>query len=250
MSVVIKNLHVMVGEKPILKGLDLTAGDGELHALMGPNGIGKSTLAAVLMNHPAFTLTAGTVDLNGQDLLELDTTGRARAGLFLAFQHPIGIPGLRVSEYLKSLYAVHKQIEISVRDFRKIVNGLLELVGLPKTVLTRDLNEGFSGGERKRLELLQLALVEPKLAILDEIDSGLDVDALECVRKVVDALKAKGTTFIVITHYRRLLETVKPDRVHLMLDGRIHQVGGMELADVIDAKGYAYFRADEVSAVQ
>lgn len=238
----IKNLTVSVSQKTVLQNFTLTAGAGELHALMGPNGAGKSTLAAVLMGHPAYTVESGSIELDGKDLLELATHERAKAGLFLAFQHPVGIPGLRVSEYLKTLYSIHTGTDISVRDFRKIVMARLEEVGLPKTVLSRDLNDSFSGGERKRLELVQLALVSPKLAILDEIDSGLDVDALTCVQKVVNDLKAKGTTFVVITHYRRLLETVAPDRVHLLLNGSIQQSGGMELADLIDRDGYQELR--------
>ncbi len=238
----VKNLHVSVGDKPILAGFNLQASAGEIHAVMGPNGVGKSTLAAILTGHPAFRVDKGEVKFNGEDVLSLPIHERARKGIFLAFQHPIAVPGLKISEYLKNLYSVHKGVEISVRDFRKLMNERLAEVGLNKAVLSRDLNEGFSGGEKKRFELLQLALIEPKLAILDEIDSGLDVDALNAVRMIVERLRAKGTLVLVITHYKRLLDEVRPDKVHLLLDGAIRQVGDSQLADAIDARGYVAFK--------
>lgn len=238
----VKNLHVSVGGKTILAGFDLSAKAGEVHAVMGPNGVGKSTLAAVLTGHPAFIVEKGSVTFNGEDVLAMPIYERARKGIFLAFQHPISVPGLKISEYLKNLYSVHKGEEISVRDFRKLMNERLAEVGLNKNVLVRDLNEGFSGGEKKRFELLQLALIQPKLAILDEIDSGLDVDALAVVQTIVSRLRAAGTLVLVITHYKRLLDAVRPDKVHLLIDGSIHQVGDSQLADAIDARGYVAFK--------
>ena len=242
----IRGLKVSVAGKQIFESLNLTVPAGAVHAVMGPNGAGKSTLAAVLMGHPAFVVEAGTIAFLGQNLLAMDTTARARAGIFLAFQHPISVPGLKVSEYLKALHGLHHGGELGAKEFRKLVVERLAQVDLPRSVLTRDLNEGFSGGEKKRFELLQLALVEPKLVILDEIDSGLDVDALACVKNVIDAVRAGGATVVIISHYKRLVESLNPEVAHVLLDGHIIESGGMELVNAIDAKGYASHRAGAV----
>ena len=237
----VKNITVEVAGKEILKNFSLNLPVGEIHAVMGPNGAGKSTLAAVLTGHPAFKVKEGSIDFDGKNLLEMPVHQRAKAGIFLAFQHPIAVPGLKISEYLKNLYAAHKGVEIGVREFRKICNELLASVGLPKNVLTRDLNEGFSGGEKKRFELLQLSLIEPKLIILDEIDSGLDVDALKAVETIISLAKKRGASVLVITHYKRLLDTVRPDVVHLLAGGSIMKSGNESLANEIDSKGYVPF---------
>ncbi len=246
----IKNLHASVDEeKQILKGLDLTVQSGEVHALMGPNGAGKSTLANIIMGHPAYEVTEGQVFLDGQDLTEEDPDVRARQGLFMAFQYPVAIPGVTVTKYLRSVMNAHRvakgEPEISLKEFRKTVEEAMELVNVPREFTTRYLNDGFSGGEKKRMEVLQLALQKPKIAILDETDSGLDVDALNVVAQGVNEVaKANGTGVLIITHYQRILHQVKPDRTSILMDGRIVREGGPELVEQIETSGYEQIRAE------
>ncbi len=250
----IKNLHASVDEeKQILKGLDLTVKSGEVHALMGPNGAGKSTLANIIMGHPAYEVTQGQVLLDGQDLTEEDPDERARQGLFMAFQYPVAIPGVTVTKYLRSVMNAHRvakgEPEVSLKEFRKTVEAAMELVNVPREFTTRYLNDGFSGGEKKRMEVLQLALQKPKIAILDETDSGLDVDALNVVAHGVNEVaKANGTGVLIITHYQRILHQVKPNRTSILMDGRIVREGGPELVEQIENTGYEQIRADVASA--
>ena len=243
-ALTIRNLQVLVETTPILKGVSLEARSGELHAIMGPNGSGKSTLAQTLAGHPHYTVTAGVVSLDGLDLLALSPDERANAGLFLAFQYPSEVAGVRVQNFLKIAYQQRfaKQPEKhfkSVLEFRKHLEALAEKLGVKKELLSRGLNEGFSGGEKKRLEILQMALLEPKIAILDETDSGLDVDAVRAVAEGVGHIVAsQNTGVIIITHYQRILKYLEPDFVHVMRDGRIVESGGKELVGKIEEKGY------------
>ena len=232
----IKNLHVSAGDKQILKGVDLHVRSGEFHALMGPNGSGKSTLANALMGHPNLEVTEGQILLDGEDITEADPDERARAGLFMAFQYPVAIPGVTVTKYLRMVMNAHREPRgeepISLKDFRKTVEAAMALTKVPKEFSTRYLNEGFSGGEKKRMEILQLALLAPKLAVLDETDSGLDIDALNTVAEGVNAVAAEtGMGTLIITHYQRILHIVKPEFVHIMFEGRIVKEGGPELVD-------------------
>ena len=250
----IKNLHVSVGEKQILKGLDLTVNRGEIHALMGPNGSGKSTLANVIMGNPALEVTEGQVIWKGEDVTEADPDERARKGLFMAFQYPVAIPGVTIVKYLRMVLNAHREErgepEISLKDFRKVVEAAMAQTNVPKEFGSRYLNDGFSGGEKKRLEMLQLALQRPDVAILDETDSGLDVDALNVVSQAVNAVKAESALgVLIITHYQRILHLVKPDRVSILVDGRIVQEGGPELVEEIESQGYAKIR-ERVAAGQ
>ncbi len=245
----IKNVHAQADEKEILKGLDLTVNSGEVHALMGPNGAGKSTLANVIMGHPQLEVTEGTITLGGEDLTEADPDQRAHAGLFMAFQYPVAIPGVTVTKYLRAVMNAHRaaagEPEISLKEFRKTVEEAMELVNVPREFTTRYLNDGFSGGEKKRMEVLQLALQKPKFAILDETDSGLDVDALNVVAHGVNEVaKANGTGVLIITHYQRILHQVKPDRTSILMDGRIVREGGPELVEQIETSGYEQIRAE------
>src|SRR5215218_3944127 len=248
----IRNLHVRAGEKEILKGLDLTVGKGEIHALMGPNGSGKSTLANVVMGHPNLEVTEGQVLFDGEDITEADPDARAQSGLFMAFQYPVAIPGVTVAKYLRMVMNAHRlasgQQEISLKDFRKTVEAAMELTNVPRDFSNRYLNDGFSGGEKKRMEILQLALLNPRLAVLDETDSGLDIDALNTVAKGVNTV-AQGSDMgvLIITHYQRILHMVKPQFVHIMFEGRIVKEGGPELVTVLEEKGYGWIR-DEVAA--
>jgi len=239
----IANLHVAVEGNEILRGVDLTLHEGEVHAIMGPNGSGKSTLAQVLAGHPAYHVTAGTVRYDGKDLLELDPEERARAGLFLAFQYPIEIKGITNSYFLRSaMNALRKhrgQPELDAMDFLQLLEDKIKSIGWDDTFLNRNVNEGFSGGEKKRNEILQLAVLEPRLGILDETDSGLDIDALKTVAAAVNKLRAPDRTFLVVTHYQRLLDYIVPDFVHVLAEGRIVKSGGPELALELEAKGYA-----------
>ncbi len=235
----IKNVHAQADEKQILKGLDLTVNTGEVHALMGPNGAGKSTLANVIMGHPQLEVTEGQILLDGEDLTEADPDARAHAGLFMAFQYPVAIPGVTVTKYLRAVMNAHRtaagEPEVSLKEFRKTVEEAMELVNVPREFTTRYLNDGFSGGEKKRMEVLQLALQKPKFAILDETDSGLDVDALNVVAHGVNEVaKANGTGVLIITHYQRILHQVKPDRTSILMDGRIVREGGPELVEQIE----------------
>jgi Fe-S cluster assembly ATP-binding protein len=248
----IKNLHVSAGDKQILKGVDLHVRSGEFHALMGPNGSGKSTLANAVMGHPNFEVTEGQILFNGEDITEADPDERARAGLFMAFQYPVAIPGVTVAKYLRMVMNARREAlgepEISLKDFRKTVEAAMELTRVPRDFSNRYLNDGFSGGEKKRMEILQLALLNPSLAVLDETDSGLDIDALNTVAKGVNTV-AEGSDMgvLIITHYQRILHMVKPQFVHIMFDGRIVKEGGPELVDQLEKRGYGWIR-DEVTA--
>ncbi|MEX0654113.1 MAG: Fe-S cluster assembly ATPase SufC [Phycisphaeraceae bacterium] len=239
----IKNLHASIDDQPILKGLDLTINPGEMHSIMGPNGSGKSTLAQVLAGHEAFDVTEGEIRFQGEDLLALEADERARAGVFLAFQYPVEIPGVSTMQFLKAALNAHRkqrgQEEIGAVEFLQLVKKKARLVELNQELLKRPVNEGFSGGEKKRHEIFQLALLEPALAILDETDSGLDIDALRIVAEGVNELRDAGRSFLVITHYQRLLNYIVPDVVHVLVDGRIVKTGGRELALELEKSGYA-----------
>ena len=248
----IKNLHVQAGEKQILKGVDLTVRSGEFHALMGPNGSGKSTLANVIMGHPNLEVTEGTIRFDGEDITEAAPDERARAGLFMAFQYPVAIPGVTVTKYLRMVINAHREARgeqpIPLKEFRTTVQEAMALTEVPKEFSTRYLNEGFSGGEKKRMEILQLALQNPSLAVLDETDSGLDIDALNVVAKGVNTVaQPNGMGVLIITHYQRILHMVKPEFVHIMFEGRIVKQGGPELVTVLEEKGYGWIR-EEVAA--
>ena len=247
----IRNLHVRAGEQEILKGLDLAVGKGEIHALMGPNGSGKSTLANVVMGHPNLEVTDGQVLFKGEDITETDTDERARMGLFMAFQYPVAVPGVTVTKYLRTVLNAHREARgeqpISLKDFRQTVEAAMELTEVPREFSSRYLNEGFSGGEKKRMEILQLALQKPEMAILDETDSGLDIDALRVVSQGVNAVAGDHMGVLIITHYQRILHLVQPSHVHVMYQGRIVKEGGPELVGVLEEKGYGWIR-EEVEA--
>jgi len=244
----IKNLHVSLEDTEILNGVDLTVRQGEIHALMGPNGTGKSTLAKVLMGHPAYTVTDGFVRLDGQDILEMDTDERARAGLYLAFQYPVAIPGVTVANFLRTAMNAHRRERnpddpgISVADFRKALLEKMDLLDMAPEFAGRYLNDGFSGGEKKRAEVLQMAMLEPLIAIMDETDSGLDIDALKIVSSGVNRLSGPELGILLITHYQRILNYIQPDHVHIMMDGKIVRSGGAELAEQLEKEGYATIR--------
>ncbi len=243
----VKNLHVAVNGAEILRGVDLTVSAGEVHAIMGPNGSGKSTLAQALAGHPAYTITAGTATYEGKDLLALKPEERAREGVFLAFQYPVEVRGITNSYFLRSaVNAIRKhrgQEELDPLDFLQVLEDKLKTIGWDDTLMNRPVNEGFSGGEKKRNEILQLAVIEPRLAILDETDSGLDIDALKTVAHAVNKLRAPDRAFVIVTHYQRLLNYITPDRVHVLAEGRIAKSGGPELAHELEAKGYDWLRA-------
>jgi Fe-S cluster assembly ATP-binding protein len=242
----IQNLHASVGGTEILHGLDLSVKAGEVHAVMGPNGSGKSTLAQVLAGHPAYTVTAGTIRFDGKDLLDLAPEERAQAGVFLAFQYPVEIRGVTNAYFLRSaLNAIRKargEEELDPVDFLDVLDRKLKAIGWDDSLMQRPVNEGFSGGEKKRNEILQLAVLEPRLGILDETDSGLDIDALKTVAEAVNKLRSKDRAFIVVTHYQRLLNYIVPDRVHVLADGRIVRSGGKELALELEDRGYDWIR--------
>ncbi len=239
----IKNLHATVGDREILKGIDLTVNAGEVHAIMGPNGSGKSTLAQVLAGRELYTVTAGTVTYQGKDLLELSPEDRARAGIFLAFQYPVEIPGVSNMYFLKAaLNTIRKSQgteELDAFDFLNLVRDKMTLMNMDQTLLNRPVNTGFSGGEKKRNEIFQMAVLEPKLAVLDETDSGLDIDALKLVAHGVNTLRSPERSMIVVTHYQRLLDYIVPDFVHVLSGGRIVKSGGKELAVQLEKEGYA-----------
>jgi Fe-S cluster assembly ATP-binding protein len=248
----IRNLHVAAGDKQILRGLDLTVERGEVHALMGPNGSGKSTLANAIMGNPALEVTDGTISFRGQDITGLDPDERARLGLFMAFQYPVAIPGVTITKYLRMVMNAHRaergEDEVSLKDFRRKVEEAMALTNVPKDFASRYLNEGFSGGEKKRLEMLQLALQRPQVAVLDETDSGLDIDALNVVADAVNNVRAQDDLgVLIITHYQRILHLVPPTRVSIMFDGRIVKEGGPDLVEQLEQKGYGWIR-DEVAA--
>jgi Fe-S cluster assembly ATP-binding protein len=247
MSLEIQNLHVRTEEREILHGVDLTIQKGETHALMGPNGSGKSTLANTLMGNPAYEITEGRVLLDGEDITEADPDDRAKAGLFLAFQYPVSIPGVSVANFLRTAINAKREEPIKVKEFGQILKKNMEILRINREFTSRYLNDGFSGGEKKRAEILQLAMLEPAYAVLDETDSGLDIDALRIVSDGVNALRGPNMGSLIITHYTRILGYVRPDFVHIMLDGRIVQEGGAELADTLEDKGYDWVR-EEVAA--
>jgi Fe-S cluster assembly ATP-binding protein len=240
----IQNLHANVEGREILRGIDLKLNAGEVHAIMGPNGSGKSTLAQVLAGREEYEVTEGRVLLDGQDLLEMAPEVRAREGVFLAFQYPVEIPGVSNTYFLKAaLNAVRKhrgQPEVDAIDFLKLVRERVKLVGLDESLMQRPVNEGFSGGEKKRNEIFHMAVLEPRLGILDETDSGLDIDALRIVSDGVNSLRSKDRAFLVITHYQRLLNYLVPDFVHVLIDGKIVRSGGSELAHELEDKGYSW----------
>ncbi len=247
----IRNLHVSAEDKQILKGLDLEVSKGEIHALMGPNGSGKSTLANVIMGHPGLAITEGTIHFKGEDITEADPEERSRMGLFLAFQYPVAIPGVTVAKYLRMALNAHRDArgepEIKLKDFRKQTEAAMELVKIPRDFSSRYVNDGFSGGEKKRLEILQLAMLQPQMAVLDETDSGLDIDALRVVAEGVNRFAGPEMGTLIITHYQRILHLIKPDRVHVMFEGRIVKEGGAELVSELEEKGYGWI-TQEVEA--
>ncbi|KAB8032091.1 Fe-S cluster assembly ATPase SufC [Fluviispira multicolorata] len=246
----IKNVKASVGDKEILKGIDLEIPAGEIHVIMGPNGVGKSTLGHVIMGSKNYTLNTGKILIDGEDITGLDTAERAKKGLFLAFQYPVSIPGLKISEYLRNLYNLRHSKQVSVSEFRKILKSKLELLNIERASLQRYLNDGFSGGEMKRFEMLQLMLIEPKVAILDEIDSGVDVDAQKIVAESIKHIaKEIGTSFIIVTHYQRLLNFINPDKIHVILDGKINQSGDMSLVEELEREGYEYIRQPNSSSL-
>jgi Fe-S cluster assembly ATP-binding protein len=248
----IKNLHASIEDQEILRGLDLTINPGEVHSIMGPNGSGKSTLAQVLAGKEDYEITAGQVLYKGEDLLEQDPDERAAAGLFLAFQYPVEIPGVKMNQFLKaSVNGVRKargQEELDTMQLMNLFREKAEFVKLNPELLRRNLNEGFSGGEKKRTEIFQMALLEPSLAILDETDSGLDIDALRIVAEGVNAMRGEERGFLVITHYQRLLNYIVPDYVHVLVDGRIAKSGGKDLAQELEDEGYAVYEEEAAAA--
>ena len=247
----IRNLHVRAEDKEILKGLDLEVSKGQVHALMGPNGSGKSTLANAIMGHPALEITDGEIVFEGEEITDAAPEERSRAGLFMAFQYPVAIPGVTVAKYLRMALNAHREArgegQISLKDFRKDTEAAMELVNIPKEFSSRYVNDGFSGGEKKRLEILQLAMLRPGMAVLDETDSGLDIDALRVVAEGVNTVAGPEMGVLIITHYQRILHLVKPDAVHVMFDGRIVKQGGPELVGELEEKGYGWIR-EEVEA--
>ena len=251
----IKNLHASIGEKEILRGINLEVKAGEVHAIMGPNGAGKSTLANVLAGRDEYEISAGSVDFDGTDLLDLSTEDRAREGLFLAFQYPVEIPGVSNVNFLRTAINEIREYKgeegISAKDFMALVREKSKIVELDSKLASRSVNEGFSGGEKKRNEIFQMAMLNPKLAILDETDSGLDIDALRIVANGVNTLKSKDNATVVITHYQRLLDYIVPDFVHVLYDGRIVKTGPKELALELEEKGYDWIKAEfsEVKAI-
>ncbi len=248
-ELVIKDLHVNVEDKEILKGLNLTVRQGEVNALMGPNGSGKSTLAYALMGHPSYEVTAGEVWFKGQNILELEPDERAHLGLFLAFQYPVAVPGVTVANFLRTAINAHRKAKdpedkgISIPEFRRLLIEKMNTLKMDHSFAGRYLNDGFSGGEKKRAEILQLAALQPEIAILDETDSGLDIDALRIVSEGVNALRGPELGVLVITHYQRILNYIQPDHVHIMLDGLIVESGGPELALYLEENGYDAIRA-------
>ncbi|MBA3824762.1 MAG: Fe-S cluster assembly ATPase SufC [Ktedonobacterales bacterium] len=261
-DLIIRDLHATVADKEILRGVNLEIRKGETHALMGPNGSGKSTLANVIMGHPAYTVTGGEIIFKGHNVADLTADKRARMGLFLAFQYPLSVPGVTLSNFLRSAYAARKEgfdpdkpVEASgttpkkrnlnPTEFRKLLQSKMEILKVDNTFLSRYLNEGFSGGEKKRAEILQMAILAPEIAVLDETDSGLDIDALRIVAEGVNALRGPQMGSLIITHYQRLLNYITPDIVHVMYKGQIIRTGGRELALELEEKGYAWLTGEE-----
>jgi len=249
----IRNLHVSVEDQPILKGVNLVVKQGEIHALMGPNGSGKSTLANTLMGHPAYQVTSGQIIFDGVDLVEMEVDERSRMGLFLAFQYPVGVPGVTVANFLRNAINARRKAEnpeskgIPIPEFRKMMIQKMDMLQMDHGFAGRYLNEGFSGGEKKRAEILQMAILEPRIAIMDETDSGLDIDALRIVSEGVAKLSGDDLGVLVITHYQRILNHIKPQFVHIMLDGQIVQSGGPELALHLEEAGYDWLREKQTN---
>ncbi len=243
---VVKNLHVSAGELEILRGVDLEVNAGEVHAIMGPNGSGKSTLASVIAGKPEYKVTQGEVFFQGEDLLRMEPEIRARKGVFLAFQYPVELPGVRAWQFLKAAVDAQRehrgQEEMSAREFDRMLREKTKIVEIDQELIRRGVNEGFSGGEKKRNEILQMAVLEPKLAVLDETDSGLDIDALRVVSNGINQLRNEDNAIVLITHYQRLLNYIEPDHVHVLLEGKIVQSGGPELAEELEAKGYDWIK--------
>lgn len=234
----IKDIHVEVETKQVVKNLSLTIKPGEVHAIMGPNGSGKSSLSNALMGHPSYQITAGSAHLDGQDLTEMSADERSRAGLFLAFQYPLAIPGVTVANFMRTALMAHRGPDADMRDFRKTFKAEMKKLSVDQSFATRYLNDGFSGGEKKRIEILQLAMLNPKMAILDETDSGLDIDALKIVSEGINRYHNDTNGVLLVTHYQRLLNYVKPDFVHVMIDGNLVKSGGPELALKLEDEGY------------
>jgi Fe-S cluster assembly ATP-binding protein len=240
----IENLRVEIDGQEIVKGLDLEVGEGEIHAIMGPNGSGKSTLANVLMGHPRYEVTGGSITFRGEDVFELEPDERAKLGMFLAFQYPSEVPGVSVANFLRTAVNSVREEQLSPMDMYRLLQDKMKIMQMDPKFAERYLNEGFSGGEKKRNEILQMLMLEPKLAIMDETDSGLDIDALQVVAKGVNELRAPEFSAVIITHYQRILRYIEPDRVHVMLDGRIVTSGGKDLAHELEDKGYEWVRQE------
>nr|WP_089986265.1 Fe-S cluster assembly ATPase SufC [Lysinibacillus fusiformis] len=245
-TLVIKDLHVAIDGKEILKGVNLTINTNEIHAIMGPNGTGKSTLASAIMGHPKYEVTSGAVELDGEDVLEMEVDERAQAGLFLAMQYPSEIAGVTNADFLRSAINARREEgdEISLMKFIRELDKSMEFLEMNEDMAQRYLNEGFSGGEKKRNEILQLMMIKPTIAILDEIDSGLDIDALKVVSKGINAMRGEGFGCLMITHYQRLLNYITPDHVHVMMQGRVVKSGGAELAQRLEAEGYDWIKKE------
>ncbi len=247
----IRNLHVTAEDKEILKGIDLEVEEGTIHALMGPNGSGKSTLANAIMGHPSLEITEGTITFKGEDITEAAPDERSRMGLFMAFQYPVAIPGVTVAKYLRMAVNAHRDAKdeepVKLKEFRKQTEEAMALTNIPKEFSSRYVNDGFSGGEKKRMEILQLAMLRPELAVLDETDSGLDIDALQVVAKGINKFAGPEMGVLIITHYQRILHLIKPDAVHVLYDGRIVKEGGAELVEQLEEKGYGWIK-EEVEA--
>jgi Fe-S cluster assembly ATP-binding protein len=240
----IEDLHVEIDGQEIIKSLDLEVGEGEIHAIMGPNGSGKSTLANVLMGHPRYEVTGGSITFKGEDVFELEPDERAKLGMFLAFQYPSEVPGVSVANFLRTAVNSVREEELSPMDMYRLIQEKMKIMQMDPKFAERYLNEGFSGGEKKRNEILQMLMLEPELAIMDETDSGLDIDALQVVAKGVNELRGPDFSAVIITHYQRILRYIEPDRVHVMLDGRIVTSGGKDLAHELEDKGYEWVRQE------
>jgi Fe-S cluster assembly ATP-binding protein len=246
----IEDLQVEIDGQEIVKGLDLEVGKGEIHAIMGPNGSGKSTLANVLMGHPRYEVTGGSITFQGQDVFELEPDERAKLGMFLAFQYPSEVPGVSVANFLRTAINSVREEELNPMEMYRLLQEKMSIMQMDPKFAERYLNEGFSGGEKKRNEILQMLMLDPKLAIMDETDSGLDIDALQVVAKGVNEMKGPEFSAVIITHYQRILRYIEPDRVHVMLDGRLVTSGGKELADDLEEKGYDWVRQEFGASAQ